>query len=97
MPIYKYECDQCSHIFEDLRSFSDPDPEECPACGAAAPKKLISGGHFMLKGSGWYVTDYADKSSASKPPSEQSAGEEGAGSAQAQPAPAAKPEASDAV
>ncbi|AWV91372.1 FmdB family zinc ribbon protein [Bradymonas sediminis] len=62
MPIYKYECTECGHHFEDLRSFSEPDPEECPSCQADAVQKLITGGNFVLKGSGWYVTDYASNS-----------------------------------
>jgi putative FmdB family regulatory protein len=64
MPIYKYECNKCGHIFEDLRSFSDPDPDECPQCEGEQVRKLISGGNFVLKGSGWYVTDYAGSSSS---------------------------------
>lgn len=62
MPIYKYECAECGHTFEDLRSFSEPDPEACPSCQADAVQKLITGGNFILKGSGWYVTDYPSSS-----------------------------------
>ena len=58
MPIYKYECKTCAHIFEDLRGFNDPNPDECPECGEGQIERLISGGNFHLKGSGWYVTDY---------------------------------------
>ena len=58
MPIYKYECKTCGHIFEDLRGFNDPNPEACPECAEADIQRLISGGNFHLKGSGWYVTDY---------------------------------------
>ncbi|MGM0555006.1 MAG: FmdB family zinc ribbon protein [Myxococcota bacterium] len=61
MPIYDYRCEACGHEFEDLRSFSDPDPEACPECGEDAVRKLITGGNFQLKGSGWYVTDYGGK------------------------------------
>ncbi len=67
MPIYKYECSTCGHIFEDLRGFNDPNPEECPECGASQVRKLISGGHFHLKGSGWYVTDYGGSSTGNAP------------------------------
>lgn len=62
MPIYKYECKTCGHIFEDLRGFNDPNPEACPKCEAAQIERLISGGNFHLKGSGWYVTDYGGTS-----------------------------------
>lgn len=63
MPIYKYECKTCGHIFEDLRGFNDPNPDACPECGEGEIERLISGGNFHLKGSGWYVTDYGGSSS----------------------------------
>lgn len=66
MPIYDYRCEACGHEFEDLRGFNDPDPDGCPECGKDAVKKLITGGNFQLKGSGWYVTDYAGKSKKGK-------------------------------
>lgn len=61
MPIYEYDCSACGDRFERIQRFSDPDPETCPACGAASPKRRISESAFHLKGSGWYVTDYARK------------------------------------
>lgn len=73
MPIYKYECKKCGHIFEDLRSFSEPDPDECPKCQGEEVRKLISGGNFVLKGSGWYVTDYAGSPSSAASTSSESA------------------------
>lgn len=66
MPIYDYRCEACGHEFEDLRGFNDPDPDSCPECGKDTVKKLITGGNFQLKGSGWYVTDYAGKSKKGK-------------------------------
>jgi putative FmdB family regulatory protein len=67
MPIYKYECKSCAHIFEDLRGLNDPNPDECPECGDSQIERLITGGNFQLKGSGWYVTDYGGKSKADSP------------------------------
>ena len=61
MPIYEYECPKCGHETEALKKFSDPHLVECDMCGAKM-KKLISHSSFHLKGSGWYVTDYASKS-----------------------------------
>jgi putative FmdB family regulatory protein len=58
MPIYEYRCQDCDHEFERMQKFSDPPVEACPAC-AGAVQKLISRSAFHLKGSGWYVTDYA--------------------------------------
>ncbi|MCF8039512.1 MAG: zinc ribbon domain-containing protein [Desulfohalobiaceae bacterium] len=61
MPIYEYSCSNCSHIFEEWqKDFADREVE-CPDCGAAS-KRLISNTAFILKGSGWYVTDYAEGS-----------------------------------
>lgn len=61
MPIYEYECTQCGHQTEAWQSFSDAPLGECSHCHGKM-KKLISQSSFHLKGSGWYVTDYANKS-----------------------------------
>lgn len=68
MPLYEYECDACGHRFEAIQKFSDPPIETCPKCGSHV-HKLMSAPAFHLKGSGWYITDYAkkDSSPASKP------------------------------
>lgn len=60
MPIYEYRCEGCGHELEKLQSFRDPLLVTCPSCGADALKRLMSQTSFMLKGSGWYVTDYKD-------------------------------------
>ena len=62
MPIYEYECSKCGHHVEALQKFSDPPILECDRCHADM-KKLISQSTFHLKGTGWYVTDYASKNS----------------------------------
>ena len=58
MPIYEYRCHDCNHEFERMQKFSDPPVAACPACEGSV-QKLISRSAFHLKGSGWYVTDYA--------------------------------------
>jgi putative FmdB family regulatory protein len=58
MPIYEYECQSCNKIKEAFQKFSDAPLTACPTCGGVL-KKLISPSAFHLKGSGWYVTDYA--------------------------------------
>ena len=60
MPLYEYECEACGHRFETIRKFSDAPLETCPKCGGAV-HKLQSAPAFHLKGSGWYITDYARK------------------------------------
>lgn len=58
MPIYEYSCDDCQHLFEEWqKDFTDKEMT-CPVCGGRA-KRMISNTAFILKGSGWYVTDYA--------------------------------------
>ena len=66
MPIYEYQCDHCDHQFELLKKFSDATPKICPHCGKGSVRKLVSAAAFHLKGSGWYVTDFRDKSKAGK-------------------------------
>jgi len=58
MPIYGYECTACGHIFDRLQKLSDPDPEVCPVCAAAAVKRQLTAPSFRLSGSGWYETDF---------------------------------------
>ena len=60
MPIYEYRCSGCGHINEVWQKFSDPPLAKCEVCGGPV-KKIISHNTFHLKGSGWYVTDYASK------------------------------------
>ena len=60
MPIYEYECTKCGHQTEVLQKFSDEPLTECEICHGKL-KKLISHNTFHLKGTGWYVTDYASK------------------------------------
>ena len=58
MPIYAFECTSCGHSFDKLQKLSDPDPETCPACGAATVKRQLTAPAFRLAGSGWYETDF---------------------------------------
>jgi len=62
MPLYEYECKKCHHRFERIQKFSDPHVKKCPQCGGSI-EQVISAPAVQFKGSGWYVTDYAKKSS----------------------------------
>jgi len=64
MPLYEYECKKCHHRIERIQKFSDPHIKKCPDCGGTL-EQVISAPAVQFKGSGWYVTDYAQKSSAS--------------------------------
>lgn len=61
MPIYEYECISCGEITEAIQKFSDAPLTTCKSCSGKL-QKLISQSTFHLKGSGWYVTDYASGS-----------------------------------
>ncbi|HIJ56739.1 MAG TPA: zinc ribbon domain-containing protein [Deltaproteobacteria bacterium] len=65
MPIYEYECTKCGEIEEAIQRFSDKSLTKCKHCSGRL-HKLISQSTFHLKGTGWYVTDYADKSKSSE-------------------------------
>jgi len=61
MPLYEYECEKCGHRFEKIQKFSDKMLKKCPECGGRI-EQMISAPAVQFKGSGWYVTDYANKS-----------------------------------
>jgi putative FmdB family regulatory protein len=60
MPIYEYECMNCGKQCEVFQKFNDEPLSSCPDCGGHM-HKLISHSSFILKGTGWYVTDYASR------------------------------------
>ena len=101
MPIYGFTCDACGHQFDRLQRLSDPDPEACPECGAAAVKRQVTAPSFRLAGSGWYETDFkkgSDKQrnlagEAAKPAAEAKPAE----SKPAEPKPAAAKPKADAT
>ena len=64
MPIYEYQCEKCG-TFEATQRIIEKPLSKCPTCKGKV-KKLISNTSFQLKGTGWYVTDYARKDNGSK-------------------------------
>ncbi len=73
MPTYEYNCDACGREFEAFKRMSDPAEATCPHCGADRTHRLISHSSFVLKGSGWYLTDYARKNSSASMDAKESA------------------------
>jgi putative FmdB family regulatory protein len=73
MPLYEYECEKCGHRFEKIQKFSDKMVKKCPECGGKV-EQMISAPAVQFKGSGWYVTDYGNKSHA--PASSESGGKD---------------------
>lgn len=64
MPIYEYECTSCHHHFDLMQKISDPPAKQCPKCFENAAIRLVSAAGFQLKGSGWYATDFKNKTKA---------------------------------
>jgi putative FmdB family regulatory protein len=69
MPIYEYDCPSCG-TFEVSQKITEKPLRRCPTCKGKVTK-LISSTSFHLKGSGWYVTDYAGKDGSGKKPKEE--------------------------
>jgi putative FmdB family regulatory protein len=63
LPLYEYKCKKCGRRTEKIQKFSDPPLATCETCGGDI-ERLLSSSAIQFKGSGWYVTDYARKSSA---------------------------------
>ncbi len=85
MPTYEYECPKCPRVFEVKQRITEPMLEVCERCGGPI-HRLLSATPFILKGGGWYVTDYPSESRKKASKSESAAGE----SAPAAPSPAAE-------
>ena len=62
MPIYEYRCEACGAREEAMQKMSDAPLTLCAACGQEALQRLMSRTSFVLKGSGWYATDYTSSS-----------------------------------
>ncbi len=57
MPTYDYRCDRCDRTFEIRQRISAEPLTTCDRCGGPI-RRLLSAAPFILKGGGWYVTDY---------------------------------------
>lgn len=65
MPIYEYQCRKCNAHVEAMQKMTDKPLTKCRKCGGRLEKQWSSTS-FQLKGSGWYVTDYAGKKGEAK-------------------------------
>jgi len=75
LPLYEYKCLKCGKLAEKIESVSGPHLKKCPHCGGKV-ERVQSAPAIQFKGSGWYVTDYAGKSSAKEGgPSDSASGE----------------------
>ena len=88
MPTYEYECPKCPRVFEVRQRITAPALETCDRCGGPV-HRLLSAAPFILKGGGWYVTDYpsearkkatSSESGSKEPAAKESAAKESAAS-----------------
>lgn len=84
MPIYEYRCQNCDKVFEKIERSFEEHTEPCPACGGES-QRIISNTSFVLKGTGWYVTDYCNRNGGADSAASGGNGKNGA-SAEAAPA-----------
>jgi putative FmdB family regulatory protein len=78
VPTYEYECTSCRRTFEIRQRISEPPLSTCETCGGAV-RRLLSPAPFILKGGGWYVTDYPSESRKKAMDAEKSSASTGSG------------------
>jgi putative FmdB family regulatory protein len=75
MPTYDYECDACGHRFEMFQPITAKAVRKCPQCRKLKVRRLIgTGAGIIFKGSGFYCTDYRDKTYAAAAKKDQPPG-----------------------
>ena len=83
MPTYEYACQKCGHEFEQFQSMRDEPLKKCPKCKKAALKRLVgSGAGLIFKGTGFYITDYKNKSGKPEGGGDKQGGDKAAGDRQ---------------
>jgi putative FmdB family regulatory protein len=66
MPTYTYQCHSCGYLFEKEQKIIDSPLTSCPRCGGMVKRVITGGLGFILKGNGFYATDYKGASSLAK-------------------------------
>lgn len=96
MPTYDYECEQCERTYEVRQRISAPPLTTCQYCGGQV-HRLLAAAPFILKGSGWHVTDYPSEArkkaleAEKKPAPADAAGKASDGASSATPKPESPP------
>jgi putative FmdB family regulatory protein len=75
VPTYEYECPKCPRVFDVRQRISEPALTTCEVCGGPI-HRLLAAAPFILKGGGWYVTDYPSESRKKALSSESSSSSE---------------------
>ena len=100
MPIYEYECDKCGVTFEAIQAISAKPLKTCQGVGCndkdnGKVRRLVSASGFILKGSGWYTSEYPSEARKKGWEQESKQGKAGS-SSEKTPASASSTEASSA-
>lgn len=71
MPVYEYKCEKCGREFEFQQRISEDPLTDCiliddsgESCNGKVFRKISKNVGLMFKGSGFYLTDYANKKSS---------------------------------
>ncbi len=75
MPIYEYKCSKCG-VVEVMQRITEAPLKKCPNCKSKV-ERMVSRSSFVLKGTGWYATDYANKGKKPEATSESSSSKNG--------------------
>lgn len=70
-PIYDYRCQSCEYIQEVIERYIDDAKRTCPKCGHEMTKQ-IGTSNFILKGTGWYQSDFKNTDKHNKPKKQSS-------------------------
>ena len=84
MPIYEYQCENCSNTFEVFHKIEEEVHPVCPKCLGRA-RRIISAPNFILKGSGFYVNDYPSESRKKGEKAEKATGKPASESSKPEP------------
>lgn len=79
MPTYEYKCPN-GHVFEIFKRIADPQPDNCPVCGASPVETVLYPVPVHFRGSGFYSTDYGRGGGAKREPAKESSSDSDSGS-----------------
>src|SRR3990172_2552943 len=91
LPTYEYHCPSCKATYELRQGFDAETTQICEECGKGTAKRVLHAPPVVFKGSGWYVTDSRNKSSAIRDSTGESSPAETAAESAPPPAPAPAP------
>lgn len=62
MPTYDYKCENCGHTLEVIQKITEEPLKKCPECKKLKLGRVIAPAGLVFKGTGWYCTDYGNRS-----------------------------------